>query len=75
MTNLESDLFEGKCYDFDCDYAIFTDCKMLVDFGPVKKGSVWNTIQISFQNHRVIEFIDDSGKVIHTVPYKLVSTI
>lgn len=75
MKNLETDLFKGDCYHIDVYCAIFENCKMLVDFGPVKKDSIWNRINISFQENRVIEFINANGILEYTVPYKLTPDI
>lgn len=71
LDTIESDIFsiEG-CDDINGEYAIFTNCKMLRNFGPVEKDSEWAIIKISFQRGRLIEFINNE-EVIHTVSYTL----
>lgn len=48
--------------------AIFTDCKMLRDFGLVEMNSEWKYIRI---NKDTIDFCADYTNVIHSVEYKL----
>lgn len=72
METIESNIFSvDKCDDINGEYATFTDCRMLVDFGPVQKDTEWSCITISFNNKRVIEFFNEEGNIIYSIPYKL----
>lgn len=71
---IESDLFSVEtCEDMNGEYAQFGNCKMLRDFGPVKKVSMFETIVIRFQNGRFIEFYNDELQF--KVAYKLTPDI
>lgn len=48
--------------------AIFTNCKMLRDFGSVKKDSEWNYIRM---NKHTVDFCTDYTDVIHSIEYGL----
>lgn len=71
---VESDLFTiEECDDINGEYAIFINCKMLRDFGEVKKNDEFEIIRISFQYGRFVEFINGENNI--SVPYKLVPDI
>lgn len=47
MYNKYLDLFEYiECHDFEADNAIFQNVTMLKDFGPLKAGEKYFTIQL-----------------------------
>lgn len=69
---IESDLFSVEtCEDMNGEYAQFGKCKMLRDFGPVKKDSMFETIVVRFQNGRFIEFYNDELQF--KVPYTIIA--
>lgn len=48
----------------------FYSCKMIKDFGPLKKGEEYDTIYISYEKG-IIEATDDEGKTLHKVKFTL----
>lgn len=68
MSNKFLDIFE---YESEEDYNLWRGCKMLRDFGPLKKGEEFHDIQVDFHPEFTMSVFNTEGDTQHEFKFSL----